>query len=256
MTLMIHLKITELEQANEDLTKLDKLKDEFLANTSHELKTQVHGILGLTESLMDGTCGDLSINARQFLSMILQSSRRLAKLVNDIIDFSELKSRNIKLLKMSIDLGSMAETVIAMIKPAITDKNIAIINNIKPGEYYVFADEKRLQQILLNLTENAVKFTESGSINISADTLPSGECIIAISDTGMGIPKDKQKLIFESFVQSDGSTSRKYGGTGLGLSITKNLVELHGGTISLNSKQEEGSTFYFTTKPSENLQRK
>jgi two-component system sensor histidine kinase ChiS len=246
MAAMINLKITELQQANEDLTKMDKLKDEFLANTSHELKTPIHGIIGLTESLLDGACGDSDSSSKQLLAMILQSSRRLSKLVNDIIDYSKLKNRDIKLKKASVDLGSMSETILAMIRPFTSGKNITLINDIKPGKYFVNADEERLQQILLNLTGNAVKFTEKGQIIISASALPSGECSVDIADTGIGIPLEKQNMIFESFVQSDGSTTRKYGGTGLGLTITKDLVELHGGTINFTSVPGEGSVFSFT----------
>jgi len=246
MSAMINMKITELEQANEDLTRMDKLKDEFLANTSHELKTPVHGILGLTESLIDGSCGELNSNAMQLLSMIRQSSSRLAKLVNDITDFSELKSSVIKLKKSNIDLGSMSESILAIIGPLAANKNIKLINNIPPGKYFVLADERRLQQILLNLAENAVKFSEEGNVELNAKYMISGEYLIEISDTGIGIPDEKQKLIFDSFVQSDGSTTRKYGGTGLGLSIAKDLVELHGGTINFISKSGEGTTFSFT----------
>ncbi len=251
MAAMINQKITELEKANEDLTKMDKLKDEFLANTSHELKTPIHGIVGLTESLIDGSCGELNSSARHLLSMILQSTRRLSKLVNDIVDFSELKNSNLKLKKISIDLGSMAGSILTMIKPLTNGRNINLINDIKPGKFYVFADEQRLQQILLNLTENAVKFTAEGDVRISASAVSTGECIVEISDTGIGIPEERQKLIFNSFVQSDGSTARKYGGAGLGLSIVKNLVELHGGAITFKSAPGKGSTFSFTIQSSE-----
>ena len=251
MAAMINQKITELEKANEDLKKMDKLKDEFLANTSHELKTPVHGIVGLTESLIDGSCGELNSSARHILTMILQSTRRLSKLVSDIVDFSEIKTSDLKLRKSSIDLGSMAGSIVTMIKPLAAEKNISLINDIKPGEYYVFADEDRLRQILLNLTENAVKFTTDGNVKISAASMPSGECAVKVSDTGIGIPEDRQNLIFESFVQSDGSTVRKHGGTGLGLSIVKNLVELHGGTINFVSTPDKGSTFTFTLQSSE-----
>ncbi len=251
MAAMINLKITELEQANEDLKKMDKLKDEFLANTSHELKTPVHGIIRLTESLMEGTCGEMNSNSRQILSMIMESGRRLSKLVNDIIDFSELKSSGLKLKKTAIDLGSMTETVASMLRPLALGKKLTLINNIKPGDFFVLADEERLQQILLNLAGNAVKFTEEGSININASQLQTGECSIEISDTGIGIPEDKQEMIFDSFVQSDGSTSRKYGGIGIGLSLTKDLVELHGGKISFGSVRGKGSVFTFTMQLTE-----
>ena len=251
MAAMINSKITELEQANEELTKMDKLKDEFLANTSHELKTPVHGILGLTESLIDGTCGDLNSAAKQHLSMILHSSRRLAQLVNDIIDYSKLRNSDIILKKISIDLGSMTETILTMIKPRVENKNITMINDIKPGQFFVLADEERLQQILLNLIGNSVKFTENGNIKISASLNAFRECLIEISDTGIGISPDKQGMVFDSFFQSDGSTGRKYGGTGLGLPITKDLIELHGGKIDFKSVHGEGTTFYFTLPSSE-----
>ncbi len=246
MASMIDMKISELEKANEDLKKMDRLKDEFLANTSHELKTPVHGILGLAESMLDGTCGEMNDKAAHMLTMILQSSRRLSKLVNDIVDFSRLKNSDIKLNKTAVDISSMADAVVRIMHSLAGSKNLTLKNEIEPGGFFVNADEERLRQILLNLAENAVKFTESGSVVISASKTETGSCKIEIADTGIGIPDDKKSLVFDSFYQLDGSASRRYGGTGLGLSITRDLVELHGGSLNFSSSEGEGSVFTFT----------
>ncbi len=245
MSAMIHQKISELEQANIDLLKMDRLKDEFLANTTHELKTPIHGIIGLTQSLMDGISGELNDNIKHLLSMILKSSRRLATLVDDILDYSLLRNSDIILDKKSVDLGSMTEMVFTIISGSLNQKNLSLINNIEPGIHFVNADENRLQQILLNLIGNAVKFTPAGEVRINS-SISGNNYTIEISDTGEGITPEKQQIIFDSFVQSDGSASRKYGGTGLGLSITKNLIELHGGTIWVKSEPGKGSSFFFT----------
>lgn len=246
MASMISLKISELEKANEDLKKMDQLKDEFLANTSHELKTPVHGILGLTESMLDGTCGDLNEKSEMMLTMILQSSRRLSKLVNDIVDFSRLKNSDIKLKKTAVDLGTMTDAVVRIAGSSAAGKGLHITNEISPGGFFVYADEDRLRQILLNLIENAVKFTEEGGVTVTAIQTETGSCRIEIADTGIGIPEEKRALIFDSFYQLDGSATRRYGGAGLGLTITRDLVELHGGSLNFVSNRGEGSVFSFT----------
>ena len=182
--------------------------------------------------------------------MVLKSSKRLSDLVNDILDYSRLKNSDIAIIRQSVDLGSMTNMVLTIISGSFSKKNLNIINNIEPGKHFVFADENRLQQILINLIGNAVKFTPAGEIRISA-SINSNDYIVEVKDTGEGIPENMQHEIFDSFVQSDGSASRRYGGTGLGLSITRNLVELHGGTIWLESEPGKGSTFYFSLPASE-----
>lgn len=244
MALMIHQKITELENANIELLKMDRLKDEFLTNTTHELKTPIHGITGLTQSMLDGISGELNDKAHHLLTMILISSKRLSNLINDILDYSLLKNSDITLNRQSVDLGSMTNMVLTIISGSSSKKNLSLINNIEPGKHFVLADENRLQQIMINLIGNAVKFTQSGEIRINA-TVKNNDYIIEVKDTGEGIPLDKQQDIFDSFVQSDGTATRRHGGTGLGLSITRNLVELHGGKIWLTSKPGLGSSFFF-----------
>lgn len=245
MAAMIEQKIIELEKANVELQAMDRLKDEFLANTSHELKTPIHGIIGLTDSLLDGTCGSINDNSRHILSMISKSSRRLASLVNDILDFSRLKNSDITLNEINIDLRSMTDAVITILSPLLYGKDVKIINEIQDQYRFVKGDENRVEQILINIIGNAVKFTETGYIRINSSS-DSGRIAVSVADTGIGIPADKHQVIFDSFVQSDGSISRKYGGTGLGLAITRDLIRLHGGEIRVESEPGKGSTFTFT----------
>jgi PAS domain S-box-containing protein len=273
----------ELERQNEALERLNNLKDEFLANTSHELRTPLNGMIGIAESMMDGATGQLSEQQQKNLLLIVQSGHRLATLVNDILDFSKLRHKTIELQLQPVGLREIAEVVLPLSQPLIRNKNLQLINAIPPDLPPAQADENRLQQILYNLVGNAIKFTEKGSVEISAivvdpphapplkrgensvkvplfkgdlggspglKTRPRGDrgnyLAISVSDTGIGIPEDKLDRIFESFEQGDGSTAREYGGTGLGLAVTKKLVELHGGEIRVESTVGVGSRFTFT----------
>ncbi|WP_186525866.1 tetratricopeptide repeat protein [Seonamhaeicola sediminis] len=227
------------------LKQVDQLKDEFLANTSHELRTPLNGIIGLSESLKDGVAGQLSQKAIENLDMIVNSGKRLSYLVNDILDFSKLKNKDITLSLQSVDLYSVVCMALKISEVFVKDKPVRLVNSIPKDIPLVWADENRLQQILYNIIGNAIKFTERGKIEISSKV--DGEFIKTyVVDTGIGIPEDKFEAIFKSFEQVDGSTEREYGGTGLGLTVTKQLVELHGGEIEVNSKVREGSTFSFT----------
>jgi signal transduction histidine kinase/CheY-like chemotaxis protein/class 3 adenylate cyclase/Tfp pilus assembly protein PilF len=243
---------TEIEkQRVAELQKIDRLKDEFLANTSHELRTPLNGIIGLSESLKDGVAGQLLPKAVENLDLIANSGKRLSHLVNDLLDFSKLKNQDIDLSIVPVDVYSIAKVVLRLSQPLIEDKNLQLINSISRNSKLVDADENRLQQMLYNLIGNAIKFTSKGYITLiteEKDTMLS----ISISDTGIGIPEDKLDSIFNSFEQGDGSTEREYGGTGLGLSVTKQLVLLHGGDIEVSSKLGKGSIFTFTLPISKN----
>ncbi|OGF67211.1 MAG: hypothetical protein A2Y62_11830 [Candidatus Fischerbacteria bacterium RBG_13_37_8] len=238
----------ELEQQqllNERLRQIDKLKDEFLANTSHELRTPLTGIIGIVESLLDGAAGAVSATLRSNLSLIASSGRRLARLVDDILDFSKLKTKNIELNKKPVDMKSLTDVVFLNSKPLIKDKAVQLKNDIPEGMPFVEGDEDRLQQIMFNLVGNAIKFTHTGIISVSAGK--SDHMVeISVTDSGIGIPAEKLTDIFKSFEQVDASTAREYGGTGLGLAITKQLVELHGGSIQVESEPGKGSRFSFT----------
>jgi len=241
-------KKNELENEREvsnQLRRVDKLKDEFLANTSHELRTPLNGIIGIAESLIDGATGELPEKTNSNLSMITYSGKRLAALVNDILDFSKMKNKDLEIRKQPIDIEVMTEVVLKISESLLAGKKIWLKNEIPKDIPLVEGDENRIQQILLNLIGNAIKFTESGSVTVSAID-QNGMVKVSITDTGVGIPEDKYDQIFQSFEQVDASIAREYGGTGLGLSITKNLIELHGGTIRVTSEVGKGSTFSFT----------
>lgn len=250
--------LADLQAKNQSLQRFDQLKDEFLANTSHELRTPLNGMIGIAESMIDGATGDLSTLQRQNLWMIAQSGHRLSNLVNDILDFSKLRHQDIQLQLQPAGLRSAVEIVLMLNKLLSEQKNLSLINLIPADLPLVLADENRLQQILHNLIGNAIKFTDRGNIKISAEVMSSpfppflpSFITLTISDTGIGISADKLDRIFEFFEQADGSIGRSYGGTGLGLAITKQLVELHGGTIWIASTPGEGSRFTFTLPVSE-----
>ncbi|MGK7900347.1 MAG: ATP-binding protein [Hormoscilla sp.] len=250
-----------LEAKNQELQRLHQLKDEFLANTSHELRTPLNGMIGIAESMLDGAAGPVSELQKRNLLMIAQSGGRLANLVSDLLDFSQLKHQKIELQLKPVGIREIAEAVISLSQSLVGNKDLQLINAIPEDISLVYADENRLQQILHNLVGNAIKFTNSGMVEISAKTIHGPSFIvdgnagptidneqlaISVSDTGIGISQDKLDRIFESFEQADGSTAREYGGTGLGLAITKQLVELHGGEIRVSSIVGEGTRFTFT----------
>lgn len=235
----------EMEEKNVALTRLDRLKDEFLATTSHELRTPLAGMIGLSESLLTGTAGTMPAAVTRNLVLISASARRLTALVNDILDISRLKARDIRLRRRAVDIRTLADMVLTLLRPLAGDKPLALRNAMPADLPGVDGDEDRLQQILFNLVGNAVKFTDQGEVTLSAQVM--GEMLeVAVRDTGIGIPPDKFEQIFLSFEQLDSSAERRFGGTGLGLPITRHLVELHGGSLSVQSEPGRGSTFRFT----------
>ncbi len=235
------------QQALENLRQADKLKDEFLANTSHELRTPLNGIIGLADSLLDGIAGRLPQKAHHDLSMIASSGRRLSNLINDILDFSKLKHKELALQSRPVDLYTLTNAVLILSEPLVKDKPLQLISHLGTTLPLVQADENRVQQILHNLVSNAIKFTESGTVDLSAELRStSRELAITVSDSGIGMTAEQLERIFVSFEQADGDIAREFGGTGLGLPITKRLVELHGGTISVESQVGQGSRFTFT----------
>ncbi|MCP4718759.1 MAG: response regulator, partial [Desulfobacteraceae bacterium] len=234
-----------IENQNKELKKLDRLKDQFLANVSHELRTPLNGIIGVTESLNSGIAGTMNATAKENLAIISTSARRLNSMVNDILDSSKIKEKHLSLAIKPICLSMLVNSVIELTKPMADQKSIALINDIQDLSVFVLADENRMIQILNNLIGNAIKFTDQGSVTITA--VPEKDWIqIFISDTGIGIPQEKIKIIFNEFEQVDGSSAREYGGTGLGLSITKHLVEAHGGSIGVESKLGKGTRLFFS----------
>lgn len=234
----------KVEVLSERLLSMDKLKDEFLANTSHELQTPLNGIITISESLIRGVDGQVNEKQKQNLELIVASGNRLSNLVYDILDYSQLKYGDIKIFPRPLSLEQIVVSIVEMHRFFISGKSVDIVY-YAIRDIYVMADEKRLNQIIHNLLGNAIKFTEKGKIEIFAEQ-HHDTVLIHIKDTGIGIPKEKQLTIFQSFEQVDPSITRKYGGTGLGLSITKKLVELHQGDISVSSEVGKGTTFTFS----------
>ncbi len=236
-------------EAIENLQKADRLKDAFFANTSHELRTPLSGIIGLAESLLEGSGGELSAGAARNLSLIASSGRRLASLVNDILDYSRLKHRDIVLNNRPVDLFSLADVVIELTAPLASQSSLKVENRLPENFAAVWGDEERICQVLINLVGNAIKFSDSGTVAITAEYGEgdgSGMAVVSVSDSGIGIPESMFEDIFQPYEQVDDPNVIRFGGTGIGLAITKKLVELHGGSINVKSSLGVGSTFYFT----------
>ena len=240
----------DLNASNERLASLDRLKDEFLANTSHELRTPLQGIIGLAESLRRGVADGSPEKQERNLSLIVASGRRLAGLVNDIQDFARLQSHDLELHRTPVALPELVSLTLELNRSLVLNRPLVLVNEVPADFPAVLADEDRLIQILLNLLGNSVKFTETGSVVVSA-RLSGGHgearaAEITVADTGIGIAQERRDRIFESFEQLHGGVSRRYGGTGLGLSIVRSLVELHGGAIRVESELARGSRFTFS----------
>ena len=240
----------ELTEKNIALARLDRLKDEFLANTSHEFRTPLSGIIGITESLLAGSAGKLPSTARHNLTMVAGSGRRLAALVNDILDFSRLRNQDLSINLTSVDARALADMVLTLLAPLAREKSLELVNRIPWDLPQVRADENRFQQILYNLLGNAIKFSDQGRITVTGRA-DGRQAVFEVSDKGMGIPEEKLSEVFEPFKQADSGDGRSCPGTGLGLAITANLVQLHGGKLTVSSTMGKGSVFAFSLALSE-----
>ncbi len=240
----------ELEAKNLSLEKLDRLKDQILANTSHELRTPLHGMIGLTESLLEGSAGSLPPKARENLALIASSGHRLTSMVNDLLDMARIQNEGLHLNLRPVDMRALCDMVVRLTIPLTGDRPVEIINGIPKGIPPVRADEDRIRQVLHNLLGNAIKFTNRGTIEVSARILQGEEGTdiveVSVSDTGIGIPEEFREKIFETYRQVDGSDNRSYSGMGLGLAIARQIIELHGGGISVCPRTGGGSVFTFT----------
>ena len=236
---------SELQAANQELARANKLKSEFLANVSHELRTPLSAIIGFSQILLDGIDGPMNEEQQQDILQVNRSGQSLLALINQILDLSKIEAGKMELSIERVELPALITSVLESISPLAQEKGLRIDTRFAPGLPAVEADSGRLKQILINLLSNAVKFTERGHIEVIAQ--PSGRMVrIAVKDTGIGISAEAQKMIFEEFVQGDGSSTRRHGGTGLGLSIVRKLVEMHGGAVTVISEPGMGSTFTFT----------
>ncbi|TIP02079.1 MAG: response regulator [Mesorhizobium sp.] len=246
--------ITELKQREAELSEArqravlaDRAKSEFLANMSHEIRTPMNGVLGMAELLAKS---ELDPKQKTFTDIIVKSGNALLTIINDILDFSKIDAGQLVLDPAPFNLAEAIEDVATLVSTRAKEKDLELIVRVQPGlDGQFVGDVGRIRQIVTNLLGNAVKFTDEGHVlvDVTGERVPAGtKLTISVTDTGIGIPEDKLKLVFEKFSQVDTSSTRRHEGTGLGLAITSRLVEMMGGEIGVDSAEGKGSTFWFT----------
>jgi len=237
----------ELQQRARELKELDRLKSAFLANMSHELRTPLNSILGFTDVMLEGLDGKLTDYMDNDLRLIQKNGQHLLHLINDVLDMAKIESGRMNLHPEKFTVHSVLDEVTSITSTLASEKNVSLfIDESSDREIEIFADNTRIRQVMINLVNNSIKFTEKGKIALHVAQLDGARVLISVKDTGVGIPPDHLEAVFQEFTQVDTSTTRKAGGTGLGLPISRRLVEMHGGRLWAESTgvDGEGSTFY------------
>jgi signal transduction histidine kinase len=236
----------ELGRLYDQLEAANRHKSEFLANMSHELRTPLNAVIGFSDVLLEHTFGELNDKQEQYVGIILGSGRHLLSLINDILDLSKIEAGRMELELTAFDVAAAIDNTVTLVRDRAARHGQALAVEVEPGIETFVADERKIKQILLNLLSNAVKFTpDGGRIDVRVGRVDGG-IEIAVSDTGIGIAPEDQAMIFEEFRQVSSDYVRKREGTGLGLALTRRFIELHGGTIRVESELGKGSTFTFT----------
>jgi len=254
-------KTARLQQAYDRLKELDRLKSNFLATVSHELRTPLTSIIGYSEMLVEGIAGELGVEQRDFVRTIRDKGEQLLELIKGLLDLSKLESGTFSMKKGMFEVEPLVSDVVQTLQPVARKKMVDLEQHVELGLPELWGDRDRLRQVLLNLTENAVKFSESGGSVIVTGRLGTMDPDVAdsdgvailgarrpaielrIADEGIGIPEGERGRVFDAFYQVDSSSTREHGGTGLGLSIVKRLVDGHGGRVSIEDNEPQGTVF-------------
>jgi signal transduction histidine kinase/ActR/RegA family two-component response regulator len=250
MVTKLQVQSRELEEARQQAEESSRTKSEFLANMSHEIRTPMNGIMGVTALLLDTP---LSADQRESLHLVQSSAESLLRVINDILDVSKIEAGRMTLEPVAFALRDQLARCMKTLEYRAKEKGLELRCDVTPDlPDDLTGDWLRLQQVLINLVGNALKFTEKGRVVVTIDLeeRAGDEAMlhVAVGDTGIGVPSDRQAAIFEAFTQADGSTARSHGGTGLGLTISRRFVEMMGGRLWLESEPWRGSTFHFTAK--------
>ncbi|MCC6235383.1 MAG: GAF domain-containing protein [Verrucomicrobiales bacterium] len=250
LEIRVMLRTTELAEARDRAEAADRLKSAFLATMSHELRTPLNSIIGFTGILLQGLVGPLTAEQKKQLGMVQNSARHLLSLINDVLDISKIEAGQVELAPAPFDLRDTVHHVVELVRPLADRKGLRLELQVAPGVGTGFSDRRRVEQILINLVNNAIKFTESGSVRLECDQR-DGQMQVAIHDTGIGIRDEDLPRLFKPFRQLDSGLARQHEGTGLGLAICAGLTKLLKGSIDVTSTYGQGSTFRLTLPPAE-----
>jgi len=236
--------LEDLKAANSRLEEADRLKSVFLASMSHELRTPLNSIIGFTGIILMGMVGEVTKEQSRQLTIVKKNANHLLELINDLLDISKIEAGRVELSLEEFKLNDVISEVIETVSPAVNEKGLELLTNVPEG-IMLYSDERRIKQVIMNLVSNAVKFTEQGSVKITARVLEEEKLELSVIDTGIGMEKEGLSKLFAPFQQIEESLTKQYEGTGLGLYLSRKLADLLNGEIRVKSEYGRGSEFTF-----------